>query len=64
MIARLQAKAELHVRQATAQGANIILLQELFGGLLKIDDFIGSTWQCSFCAIWNSVLQIAHRTWG
>lgn len=27
----LQAKAEQHVRDAAAQGANIILLQELFG---------------------------------
>jgi hypothetical protein len=27
----LQAKAEQHVREAASQGANIILLQELFG---------------------------------
>lgn len=30
----MQAKAERHVREAALQGANIILLQELFGKIM------------------------------
>jgi hypothetical protein len=36
LVPLLQAKAEQHVRDAASQGANIILLQELFGAWAHI----------------------------